>query len=92
MYDEDEGSAGYDEEADVFAFGMTIYEMLTMGGWPYGKVDWMQIEKLVTKGRPPTVGGPKIPTDTPAGFLKCHTQSIELKPVRRVASNTRVIQ
>ena len=75
--------AGYDTHADVFAYGMTMFEILTCGGWPYGKVDWSCIEKLVTKGKPPTAGGPKMPEDALPAFVNLHEACIAFDPSKR---------
>lgn len=87
MYTADEeGAYGYEAPADIFAYGMAMFEMLTMGGWPFGdEADAEDIEQYVIKGTPPSApkDAPKIPKDAPDGFVKLHSSCIALKPEKR---------
>ena len=64
-----------------------MYEMLTLGGWPFGKkpdeVDGEVFERLVCTGKPPTTGGKPIPKDAPVGFVKLHQACVSKAPEKR---------
>ena len=72
--DEARDGPGYSLPVDVFAFGCTIYELLTFCGknygWPYG---WAldlctdeQVERAVLARKPPSaLGGTAVPSDCP---------------------------
>eukprot|EP00326_Haptolina_ericina_P009079 CAMPEP_0181213484 /NCGR_PEP_ID=MMETSP1096-20121128/24927_1 /TAXON_ID=156174 ORGANISM="Chrysochromulina ericina, Strain CCMP281" /NCGR_SAMPLE_ID=MMETSP1096 /ASSEMBLY_ACC=CAM_ASM_000453 /LENGTH=417 /DNA_ID=CAMNT_0023305121 /DNA_START=51 /DNA_END=1304 /DNA_ORIENTATION=+ len=92
IYDESPKAEGYSLPVDVFAFGSTIYELLTFEGknwgWPYG---WAldlasdeQVEVAVRSGKPPTaLGGTPLPADCPAELRALYANCISLRPDER---------
>ena len=92
MYDESEGCGGYSLPVDLFAFGATIYELLSYTGknwgWPYG---WAldlatdeQVETAVLAGKPPTaLGGSPVPSDCPAELRAIYQACVGFKPESR---------
>ena len=77
---------------DVFAFGATIYELLSYKGknwgWPYG---WAldlatdeQVEAAVLAGKPPTaLGGSPVPSDCPVALLSIYQACVGFEPGSR---------
>ena len=91
----DDGAAdgdGYSLPVDVFAFGCTIYELLTFAGtnwgWPYG---WAldlctdeQVEKAVRARKPPSaLGGTPVPKDCPAALASMYTSCVAHDAAKR---------
>lgn len=99
IYDESPKSEGYSLPVDAFAFGATIYELLTFQGknwgWPYG---WAldlatdeQVEKAVRAGKPPTaLGGTPLPTDCPAALRSLYEDAVRFRPDDRPTFATMV--
>ena len=99
MYDESSKSIGYSLPADVFAFGATIYELLSFTepnwGWPYG---WAldlatdeEVETAVRRGDPPTaLGGGPIQTDCPAPLRSLYESCVAFDPTKRPSFNAMV--
>ena len=83
---------GYSLPVDVYAFGATIYELLSYKGknygWPYG---WAlelasdeQVERAVVSGKPPTaLGGSPVPADCPPPLRRLYEACIASDPVKR---------
>ena len=92
MYDESEDGGGYSLPVDTFAFGATIYELLSYTGknwgWPYG---WAldlatdeQVEAAVVAGKPPTaLGGSPVPSDCPAALRAIYQACVGYEPESR---------
>lgn len=92
MYDETEEGGGYSLPVDLFAFGATIYELLSYTGknwgWPYG---WAldlatdeQVETAVLAGKPPTaLGGTPVPNDCPAALRSLYEACVGYEPESR---------
>jgi serine/threonine protein kinase len=84
--------SGYSLPVDVFAFGATIYELLSFEGdnwgWPYG---WaldlatdVQVEQAVRAGKLPTaLGGSPVPSDCPRALRALYEASCLLDPASR---------
>jgi serine/threonine protein kinase len=75
----------YDEKADVYAFGVIMWEVLTRKV-PYEGRNFMNVSLDVLEGRRPS-----IPLDCPTSFKKVMKACWHAKPAKR-PSMDRVIQ
>ena len=85
-------AAGYSLPVDVFAYGATIYELLTFEGanwgWPYGwaidLADDEQVERAVLAGKPPSaLGGTAVPKDCPAALRAMYEDCVAFDAAKR---------
>lgn len=88
----DVAAAGYSLPVDVFAFGATIYELLSFTGknwgWPYG---WAldlatdeQVEAAVLAGKlPSALGGSPVPAECPKALKGLYEACMRYEPDER---------
>ena len=83
---------GYSLPVDVFAFGCTVYELLTFGGrnrgWPFGcALDLCtpdEVERAVLARKPPSaLGGSPVPADCPVELRQIYERCIAYSAASR---------